>query len=132
MSRLGAVLTGLGVLIVVSRGPLLLAPEATLGVYRKLIQTTGRGRALGLGILLFGLALVLAVRTEPGPAARVIEGLGWLMAAPGVGLAAFPRPAQRFLDSIFSAVSDTGILRATGALAVAVGFVLIYLGVSGF
>ena len=133
MSRLGPIIIGLGVLTVVIRAPLLIAPQTTLRVFRRLIRTPARVRAFGLGLLLCGVALGLAVRAEPGFAARGLEWFGWIaFAGAGLGLVAFPRSAQRFVESILHAVSDSGILRALGALSVGVGLLLIYLGVPLF
>ena len=49
------------------------------------------------------------------------EVLGWILCAAGAGMLAVPGIFQRFVLSMFDAMTDPGALRVLGVLAVAFG-----------
>ncbi len=117
------------ILVLLARGPLVVAPTATLAVYRRLISTAGRLRILGGGLALLAAPLIVTARharADHGGFAMGIEGLGWLLAAAAVWLVVTPRLYQRLAYSILDAVSDPALLRAGGTLGVALGLGLLW------
>ena len=64
MSHLAFVSIVFGVLIIIARGPLLVAPANTLEVYRSLIRSNARVRVLGLCGVLLGLAMIAAASSS--------------------------------------------------------------------
>jgi cytochrome bd-type quinol oxidase subunit 2 len=120
-----AVVTALlAVLILAVRGPLVIAPTATLNVYRRWISTPGRIRLMAGVLALLAVPLIVTgrpARVEHGGIAMGIEGLGWFMAAVAAWLLATPRLYQRLAYTIFDAISDPAALRAMGVFAVAIG-----------
>jgi uncharacterized protein YjeT (DUF2065 family) len=121
----------LGVLIIVTRGPMIVAPRATLRFYERLLSTDARVRGIGLVIGPLAVALVAFTSGEEG-AAGILRALGWLSAAATLWLLAVPssyrRLAQGVLDFFESSV-DPAIVRIIGLLAVAIGVALIYVGI---
>jgi uncharacterized protein YjeT (DUF2065 family) len=119
-----------GLLIIVSRGPLIVAPRPTIAFYRRIFTTNARVRMVGL--LIAGLAAA-AFLTPPGGQTsefwlQVIGGVMsiaavWLFVAPGT----YRTLAYAVLD-FFEDSTDTAILRAVGLLAVAIGVWFVYLG----
>jgi len=57
MSPLSLVLVIFGLLIAVSRAPLIVAPESTRSFYSRVMGTDGRMRSLGLSSIIAGPAL---------------------------------------------------------------------------
>ena len=119
-----AIVTALvAAMCIVGRGGLVVAPAATVALYRRLISTTGRIRILGGLLTLVAASLIVTARQSCGTqgAALALEGLGWIGAAAGVWLIVAPGPYRRLVDSFFHAASDPALLRAIGALSVAFG-----------
>ena len=129
MSGLGWAVTALGLAIIVTRGPLIFAPEATLDVYRRLLGTTTRIRGLGVAIAGIGLAFVASAEGTDSLAASLVNALGLIMAAAAILLfIALPNVVQAFAESILDAISD--VARPIGVLAVALGLGFVWLGVA--
>ena len=129
MSELAIVSVVVGTLIVATRGPLVVAPVATLGAYRWLLASDSRVRVLGVCGMVLGLALALSARGVEGTAAGFLEGFGWVMVV-GVLLLlmVFPRFYRELAASVFDAIEDAA--PALGALGVAFGILFIYLGLA--
>jgi uncharacterized protein YjeT (DUF2065 family) len=118
----------LGVLIIISRGPLIFRPDATREFYLKMIATRARIRVLGLVVLALGTAMVFSVHEAPGAASVFFAGLGYLMAAAAFFLLlAFPSIFKLVAEAFIEAM-DNVILRGLGVLAVGVGAFFIWLG----
>jgi uncharacterized protein YjeT (DUF2065 family) len=133
MSELAIVTTAFGVLIVLVRGPLIFAPQATLGIYRKLLETHARIRVVGVCVAALGIALALSARGVDQTAAQVIFALGCLMGLfAAIPLLVYPSVYKGLADSFLAAVDDSTTLRAFGVLAVGIGAVFLYLGLWRF
>ena len=120
----------LGLLVIVGRGPLLFAPQATLRFYERLLATDARVRVFGVVFGLLAVALLVPVPGE-GTAAGLLRALGWIFAAGTVWLLAAPGSyrlvAQGVLEFAEGSV-DSAVVRGVGILAVGIGLALIYAG----
>ena len=121
---------GVGILAIVTRGPLIVAPRATLRFYRNLLSSEARIRVLGAAFAALAVILLVSDFGE-GELDRLFKAGGWLMAACAFLFAVLPNFFLQFFQSILRyiehSVSD-GIVRTVGALAVLIGVVLIYVG----
>lgn len=122
----------LGTLAIVSRGPLIFAPSATLRSYdRLIISTNARFRAFGVVIATLAMALLFLSFGE-GALAGFLHAVGWVVAAMALLMLVVPNVSRRFLSAMFDYLEnsvDDAIVRILGLLAVVVGAVLIYVGV---
>jgi uncharacterized protein YjeT (DUF2065 family) len=133
MSELAIATTAVGVLIVLVRGPLIFAPQATLGVYRKLLETHTRIRVMGGCVVLIGAALALSAQGIDQTAAQVIFAVGGLIVLFAVfGLLVYPSAYKGLADALLAAMDDSTTLRALGVLGVGIGAIFIYLGLWSF
>ena len=120
----------MGMLIVVSRGPMMFAPKASLRFFRQLVSTDVRVRILGLVMAPLSLALGFLPLGEEG-AAALLRSLGWLfilatswlLIAPGM----YRAMVNGFVDFFESSV-DSIVVRMIGFFAVLVGGWLIHFG----
>lgn len=133
MPELAVLSIALGLLIAVARGPMVVAPRATLAAYRRVLETDVRVRMLGVGLASLGLGLIVFARGSDAGAARFLFAFGWLLAAIAAlfGLiltSLFRRSASSFLDFVDDSV-DSAVLRITGVVALGVATFFIYLGV---
>ena len=129
MDLLSVVCIALGALAIVSRGPLLLAPEATVRVYRRLIASGARVRVGGLVAGLLAAGILVGASRRGGSGATVASVLGWLLGALALLPLLAPASYQRIAFDLLS-VLDPGALRALGAMGVGLGIVLIGLGLA--
>ena len=132
MDSLSIMCIVLGTLTIVSRGPLIFAPSATLRSYdRLIISTNARFRAFGVVIATLAMALLFLSFGE-GALAGFLHAVGWVMAAMALLMLVVPNVSRRFLSAMFDYLEnsvDDAIVRILGLLAVVVGAVLIYVGV---
>jgi len=133
MSHLAFVSIVFGVLIIIARGPLLVAPANTLEVYRSLIRSNARVRVLGLCGVLLGLAMIAAASSSDGTGAWVIWVWGWVVVSMS-GLFALPFASayRRFAEVLLGLMENSDLPRPVGAIATALGALLIYLGLCVF
>lgn len=119
-----------GVLVAISRGPLILAPAKTHDVYLRWI---GNNNVLRLWGVVMGALSVLVIYTtaqDIGLVAKIVHGFAWFIAvACVVALIPFPGPIGRMGTAIWSRFSD-GILRGMGLLSVLVGAWLVWFGLT--
>lgn len=130
MDYLSSFCVVLGALVVVTRAPLVFSPLGALNAFRRLFDTLPKVRAAGVIIVGFGAAVAwLPLGTGLLPLLAWLYG--WVVVFVGVAAMLFPRQVQRVLlagyDFAEGAVKEAG-LRALGALGVALGAGLIYLG----
>ena len=136
MQELAIVSIALGVFIMVSRGPMALAPTGTLRGYRWVVETRGRVRLLGVWLAAVGLALAFFARDAETGAVRALFHVGWLLATVALVLGfgfthAFQRASRAVIE--FSSTSvHPNLLRLTGAIALGVGSLFIWVGLSLF
>ncbi len=132
MDSLSVICIVIGIVTIVSRGPLIFAPRATLRVYdRWITSTNARFRAFGVAIATLAMALLLLSFGE-GALAGFLHIVGWVVAAMALSMLVVPNVSRRFLCAIFGYIEnsvDDAIVRVLGLLAVAVGAALIYVGV---
>ncbi len=120
----------IGILIIVTRGPMVFAPTATLRVLRKLVSTDRRVRGLALAVAPLALALVALPLGEGGLAA-ILRIFGWLWGSAAIWLLVTPgsyRSVVRVVLDFFERSGETTV-RAMGIVAVGLGVALIYFGV---
>lgn len=132
MSELAIVTTAVGVLIVLARGPLIFAPRATLGIYRKLLETHARIRVIGACVVALGVALAVSAQGVDRTAAEVIFAISGIIALGALLLLVYPSAYKRLADTVLAAVEDSTTLRAFGVLGAGIGALLIYLGLWSF
>ncbi len=138
MTGLGVVCVGFGVLMVGSRGPLIIWPLATREHYLKLIASSLRIRLLGLVVGAMAGALIYTATD----AAIMVQGtrgsyhalvtlmlmMGWGMALAAVfGMLMFSSLIKLVGEAFWMALDDL-MLRGVGILGVAAGGFFIYLG----
>jgi hypothetical protein len=131
MNGLATVSIALGTLIIVIRGPMVVAPKGTLEVYRQLIQTPARIRILGVFVALLGLAMIAAAWGIDQTAAQVVLVFGWFLSLVSLFLLLLFPTLYRGLAAFFlDALEDTSAIRAVGVIGVAFGVFFLYLGIS--
>jgi hypothetical protein len=129
VSLLAIVTVLIGLLIVLLRAPLVIAPRATLDGYQRLIQSTPALRGVGA---VFGLLGVLLILLTPGEgAAPVLIVLGWILALAALWLLASPASYRRLaigMLDFFRNSADSAVTRGMGLLGVGIGVGLVYVG----
>lgn len=133
MSAVGLFSIALGAVVVCSRGPLLFAPAVTLRWFQRLLETDTRIRIMGVVVAALGSGMVWAGGTASSGLASFLVVAGWCIGAGGsVLLFVFPEFYRSMAHAFLP--SDTGAdlrgWRMLGGLGVAIGMVLIFLGVS--
>jgi hypothetical protein len=131
VSEVGVASIVFGVVMVCSRGPLLLAPAATLGWFERLIETNGRIRALGAVALMLGTAMVWAGASEHGGLATILLVIGWaVIGSSTLALVLFPATYRSIAEAVLPSDTDEDLIgwRFLGLLGVIIGGLLIYYG----
>lgn len=125
----------LAALYIVGRGPLLVAPAATVDVYRRMFSTTGGTRVFGSLLVLLAVPLVVTARqarAEHGDITILLEVMGWLSAAVAVVVIAAPGTLGRLVMAFWDAVPSDPVRRAIGAVNLAFGLGLGWLAFGAF
>ena len=127
MSSVGIVCIIFGLLIVISRGLIVVAPATTLRWVKDMISTETRVRTLGLYALVLPALMIWAGASEDTVLANVllIFGLFYLLIAIP-WLVFFPRSYMEFTNSLLP--SNLMWWRVLGLLGAIVGLVLVYFG----
>ena len=118
-----------GALAVCFRGPLLVAPAATLRAHRAIFETVARTRTFCAIIALLG-ALTIWAGSDTSTLAIVLLILGLLVVAFSVLGLAFPQGLMSIVDGLLPAELDGGLLgwRMLGLVAVIIGAALFMFG----
>ena len=120
----------LGVLVVVTRAPFVVSPLGSLNAFRKIFATPFRLRIMG--VILGGFAAAIAwLPLGEGLLPLLGWAYGWVVIFAAVGCLFFPQRAQDVVFVVYDCVEEVlkaAGLRVAGALGVAVGAGLIYLG----
>ena len=116
-----------GIVIIVGRAPLVVAPGATLQLIRRIINNKG---SLGIFTAVLGLALIAAAWNADQSAALILSWLGWLIFCAALVELIFTAFVQRIAISIWSMKNTTA--RIVGLVAVIIGAFFIYLGIAVF
>jgi hypothetical protein len=123
----------LGVLVVVVRGPLLVAPATTIEIYREILATDVRIRVAGICGTLIGLWTVLSVSGALGLGSWIFWVWGWIMVVGcALFLLVFVSAYRAFAETVIDLWDSSAFSRPLGAIAAALGALLIYLGVFVF
>ena len=121
----------IGLLVIVTRGPMIFAPERTILFYDRLVATDARVRTVAL--LLGSLAIALLATTVGEEAVSFwLRLLGWLLALVTTWLFVSPRTYRRLVQGVISFVrdsTDAAIVRWIGLAAVVLGTWLVYVGI---
>ena len=133
MSQLAIVCIVLGMVFIIVRGPLLVAPTTTLRLYRKLVETDARLRITGVVVASIGLAMLTSA-SESGHAAAVIFWIwGWFLLALSLPFGVLSVALFRWVFEVFLDIMDNSDLpRIVGVLNLGFGALLIYPGVHVF
>ena len=133
MSHLALVSIALGTLVIATRGPLVFAPAGTLGAYRNLIRSNARVRVLGVFGTLIGLAMIAAASGTDGAGAWVIWVWGCLaLAVSALFVLPFASAYRQVTEVIVDLMENSDLSRLLGALNIAFGALLVYLGLCVF
>jgi hypothetical protein len=131
MSPVGIVGIVLGLLVVVVRGSLLVAPEPTLRWFKGLVATNGRLRLLGGFTLTLGAAMVWAGSPEDSILAGFLTIFGWgVVGMSALLLLLFPGVYRAIATPFFPSDAPESLFlwRFGGLMGVIVGALLIYFG----
>ena len=132
MDSLAVICIVVGTLTIVVRGPLLVAPRATLRFYERLIfSTNARFRVFGVMFATLAMALLFSDFGE-GVLVGLLHTFGWFMATVALLFLVLPNVFRRFFQTIFGYIEksvDERIMRIVGFLGVVFGLALIYVEV---
>lgn len=131
MNAVGIVSIVLGVLILFSRGPSLVAPARFLAWFRNLVSTNRGLRRLGAPILVLGLTMIWAGASEESGLANVLVIVGFAFVGTSmVLLLLFPSAYRAMIESLIP--EDTsGVLnfiRLKGLVGTIIGVFFVYYG----
>jgi len=130
MNTLALFLIAFGLMIIVSRAPLIVAPGATRSAYLAFISTDRRMRLFGLFAASLGGLVFWIGLTNSGVAAEILNWLGVAIVALSLGgMIPFPGPARKLAETIWTAISPPA-LRLVGLLSSVAGAALIYYGLT--
>jgi len=121
----------IGVLAICLRGPMILFPKTVAGIFQKLIKSPASMQAMGFVFSVLGFLLAFFAWGEPGLAARVMLALGLIWGLVSLIFLVFFPSLYRSL-ALFFLDLDTSVLRMIGVLGVALGAILVYLGLVVF
>ena len=132
MDSLSIICIAVGIFAIVSRGPLIFAPSATLRFYdRWMFSTNARFRVFGVVFATLAMALLFSDFGE-GVLAGLLNTFGWFMATVALLCLVLPNVFRRFFQTIFGYIEkslDERIIRIVGFVGVVFGLALIYVGI---
>lgn len=130
MNAFAIVVIAMGLMVIVTRGPLIVAPGAVRDFYMGLIGTDGRMRWFGVAVAALGAVFVWAASGEPGVLADVFYILGLLVIVLAlIAVIPFPAFSHKLAAKVWGAFNEPA-LRVIGVLAVLFGIALVYFGFS--
>ena len=128
MTNTDITLVLLGLTIIIIRGPFVIWPMATRGVYQRLHKTNLRVRVIGLGLLPLLVAMILANKGDPRDAAIILTGLGSILIVFVLFFCLInPSLFRRLADAVLEDL-EMFMLRGVGVFAVILGAYLVYWG----
>ena len=131
MSEVGIVSIVLGVVVVCSRGALLVAPAATLRWFESVVATNGRTRALGAVALTLGASMTWAGASEHSGLATILSVAGWaIVGLSTLALLLFPAAYRAIAEAALPSDLDEDLTgwRFLGLFGALIGGLLIYHG----
>ena len=117
-----------GIIIILGRAPLLFEPESSLRLVRRIINSKGALRIVGVFTAVLGMVLVASAWDVHQSAALILYWLGWVLFFAGIAELIFTPFVQRIAISIWS--MNNTIARILGVFAVIIGAFFIYLGIA--
>ena len=120
----------LALLVIVSRGALLVAPEATVRLLGSLTATPARIRLLGTTFFALGAALALTASSAADSHPNASAGLtllGWLLLVVSLWQLVWPRGYQFVVEGFLKTFTDTAVLRVLGAMGTGIGLAFAWL-----
>jgi hypothetical protein len=120
-----------GVVVLCSRGALLVVPAATLRWFRAVIATNARIRSLGAVALSLGATMLWAGASEHGGLATTLSVVGSaIVGMSTLALLLFPAVYRAIAEAMLPFDGDTDLTgwRVRGLLGVVLGGLLIYFG----
>ena len=130
MEPLGWATLALALLVIVSRGALLVAPEATVRLLGSLTATPARIRLFGTLFVALGAALALTAPSaadSPPNASAGLTLLGWLLLVVSLWQLVWPRGYQFLVAGFLKTFTDTAVLRVLGAMGTGIGLAFAWL-----
>ncbi len=127
MEPIAIVTAILAALYIVGRGPLVVAPAATVAFYRRRFSNAGHVRAFGCLLVLLAVPLIVTARqarAEFGDITIFVEGMGWLTTVAAAWCIIAPGNVQRLKMGFWDSVTLDSARRAFGALNVVFGLYL--------
>ncbi len=132
MSSAGIVATFLGVLVICSRGPLLLVPASALRWFGEAIKTEGRTRIFGAIVALIAVPMIWSGISEDTSLAGVLLIFGVFVLVFAVpALVLFPRVYMSLGNSVVPDDLSGNLLgwRILGLVGVIIGVAIVMVGV---
>ncbi len=131
MSLAGLVTICLGVLVVLTRGVMLIAPATSLGWFKAAVKTQQRTQILAVVALPLPLAMIWPSFSEDSGLASVLLTLGiFLLLVIALGLFAFPGFIMRVANSVTPHRSAESLARwrIVGLFGMLMGVFIIFIG----
>ncbi|NNF27933.1 MAG: hypothetical protein HKN73_11980 [Gemmatimonadetes bacterium] len=129
MSPLAIVVLFVAFVVTAVRGPLAVAPEASVERLRRwFFASDTRFRRVGVGmVVLMAAPLILAARITPPAHQSVVwfEALGWLIGLGAAFVILLPGPLRRWIEGILDGM-PTPALRFVGVVNIAFSLFLVW------
>lgn len=120
-----------GILIIISRTPILIAPVATINTYRKISSTNTRIRMMGVVMIVLSLFTILFAQKSAEAIADCYLLFGWIAALVSVFmLLIFPIIIKEILEFSLKLFSRSVTARLIMIIPTAIGIFLIYMGIA--
>jgi uncharacterized protein YjeT (DUF2065 family) len=117
----------LGLVIILMRGPMLISPDWTAALYRRMVASDLRVRCLGVGTLALGVLLLALCWNADQTSASVISFFGWLIVLTSLALClAFPGSYRNLVHFLLDLVTGTAA-RLWGLGLIGMGLLFIFL-----
>lgn len=130
MTHIGLICVLIGSLIIVTRGPLIFAPEGYRSFVLKLLASDASMRGFGIFTAALGGLLAWSTRGLASGLGQFLYTLGIIIIAmAALFMVPFPKASGNLARGIWNAFSTTA-LRALGVLAVVLGALLVSYGFS--
>jgi uncharacterized protein YjeT (DUF2065 family) len=124
MSALAFLLISFGLIMIVTRGPLVLAPEKARRYYLELLSTKSTIRKFGAVFAIYGAVIVWVTQSDPSLVATIMYYLGLYIGIACLFLILFAGPFIGFYKTIVNKFSASA-LRIVGILSVTIGLYII-------
>lgn len=117
----------LGILLIATRGPFVVAPDETVRVFLSAIENTTMIRAMACGLGLAAFATLRATATPTTLLSGVLRFVAWWLVGNAGFLWIFPGFYQQIAGSVLRAM-PADLLRVAGVLGVTIGGLFVYYG----